>query len=224
VTGLAGKWEKWIVMFSLQKLLGKDDRFFRLLESAAEEARHSVLLLNQVLAHPDMAPALDGFIQARRAEKKIAAQIGEMLVQTFVTALEREDIELLSEALYKIPKTVEKFAERFSISIQLIQGVSFARHIQLLEAATQQVVLMVKELQDMGAVRLDKVKEMNARLQEIEGEADDLIIEILQDLWSGRHETTKVIVLKDLYELLEKVVDRCRDAGKTVTQIVLKNS
>jgi uncharacterized protein Yka (UPF0111/DUF47 family) len=31
-------------------------------------------------------------------------------------------------------------------------------------------------------------------------------------------------VVKDLYELLEKVADRCRDVGKTVTHIVLKNS
>jgi uncharacterized protein Yka (UPF0111/DUF47 family) len=30
--------------------------------------------------------------------------------------------------------------------------------------------------------------------------------------------------LKDLYDLLEKVIDRCRDAGNVIAQIVLKNS
>jgi uncharacterized protein Yka (UPF0111/DUF47 family) len=30
------------------------------------------------------------------------------------------------------------------------------------------------------------------------------------------------MALKDLYELLEKVIDRCRDAGNVVTHIVLK--
>ena len=34
----------------------------------------------------------------------------------------------------------------------------------------------------------------------------------------------QVIVLKDLYELLEKVIDRCRDAGNVISHIVLKNS
>jgi len=29
---------------------------------------------------------------------------------------------------------------------------------------------------------------------------------------------------KDLYELLEKVVDRCRDAGNVVDNVVLKHS
>jgi len=32
------------------------------------------------------------------------------------------------------------------------------------------------------------------------------------------------MAMKDLYDLLEKVIDRCRDAGNIVSQIVLKNS
>src|SRR5215212_4444507 len=123
-------------MFSLQKLLGKDDRFFELLEAAAEEARHSVVALNRELANPNAALQMDEFVQARRAEKKIAQTINDALVETFVTTLEREDIEVVSEALYKIPKTVEKFAERFLISGPAVQGTDFSRHIRLLEAAT----------------------------------------------------------------------------------------
>jgi hypothetical protein len=34
----------------------------------------------------------------------------------------------------------------------------------------------------------------------------------------------QVVVIKDLYELMEKVIDRCRDAGNVILQIVLKNS
>ena len=211
-------------MFSLQKLLGKDDRFLELLEAAAEESRNSVLALNRSLATPNARLTMDEFVQSRRKEKKIAEQISEALVETFVTGLEREDIEVLSDTLYKIPKTVEKFAERFIISANLVKGTDFSKHIKLLEAATNQVMAMVKELRELGAGRLDKIKGMNARLQEIEGQGDELIIEVLRDLWSGRHETTKVIVLKDLYELLEKVIDRCRDVGKAVTHIMLKNS
>ena len=45
-----------------------------------------------------------------------------------------------------------------------------------------------------------------------------------KDLYSGSRDPITTIVLKDVYDLLEKVVDRCRDAGKVVSQIVLKNS
>jgi uncharacterized protein Yka (UPF0111/DUF47 family) len=33
-----------------------------------------------------------------------------------------------------------------------------------------------------------------------------------------------MIFLQDLYELLEKVIDRCRDTGNIILQIVLKHS
>ncbi len=50
------------------------------------------------------------------------------------------------------------------------------------------------------------------------------MLDLLRDLYSGRHESLKVIVLKDLYELLERIIDRCRDAGNVINHIVLKHS
>ncbi|MBL9171646.1 MAG: DUF47 family protein [Verrucomicrobiales bacterium] len=211
-------------MFSLQKLFGKDDRFFGLLEASAEEARHSVQALTKLLQSPASTPSLADFHQAKEADKRITNQINEALVQTFVSQLEREDIEVLSSALYKIPKTVEKIAERFIISAHIVRELDFGKHITLLDAATQHVVSLVKLLPKVGAGQLESVKELNSRLQQVEGDADKLILEILRDLYSGKYEATKVLAMKDLYELLEKVIDRCRDAGNVVSHIVLKNS
>ena len=211
-------------MFSLQKLLGKDDKFFDLLEASAEEARQSVQALNRVLARANKAPTLEEFHQAKEADKKITEQINEALVNTFVSQLEKDDIEVLSAGLYKIPKTVEKIAERVIIAFPVVKDVDFSRHVALLDAATRRVVELVKLLRDLGSGQLDQAKEINGKLQQIEGEADDLILEMLKDLFSGKHDPTRVLALKDLYELLEKVIDRCRDAGNIVTHIVLKNS
>ena len=72
--------------------------------------------------------------------------------------------------------------------------------------------------------KISQAKQLNGRLQQIEGDADKLILDRLRDLYSGRHEVTRVLVLRDLYELLEKIVDRCRDTGNVVTHIVLKHS
>lgn len=211
-------------MFSLQRFFGTKDVFFDLLEQSANEARKSVQALNRVLIHPDQSPSLEEFRRSKETDKQITEQIGQALVKTFVTTLEREDIESLSSALYKIPKTVEKFAERFIISSALVRKTDFSKQVALMDGATQQVVAMVGLLRDLGAGRLDQAKEMNRALQQIEGDADKLILEVLKDLYSGRHEATKVMALKDLYELIEKVVDQCRDAGNVVTHIVLKNS
>ena len=209
-------------MFSLQKMLSKDDQFFDLLETSAEQARHSVEVLNGILSKPTKVPNLEAFHKAKEAGKKTNEQINLALLNSFVTHLDREDIEVLSFVLYKIPKTVEKFAERFIVSGPRVGDTDFARHIRLLEAATSQVVTMVRQIR--ASISVEGIKEMNNLIQRIEGEADDLILEILRDLYSGAHDATKVLAMKDLYELLEKVIDRCRDAGNVVTHIVLKHA
>ena len=119
---------------------------------------------------------------------------------------------------------MEKFAERFIISSPVVKDVDFARHIALLDAATNQVVALVAMLRTLGAGKIHEAKELNGKLQQIEGDADTLQLEMLRDLYSGRHEPIRVIALRDLFELLETVVDRCRDAGNIITHIVLKNS
>ena len=211
-------------MLSLQKIFGKDDKFFDLLDASAKSARSSVQALNRVLSAPAEGAALAQFHAGKEADKKITEQIGRELVSTFATELEREDIEVLSAALYKIPKTVEKIAERFQISTAHVQDVDFSKQIALLDEATRELVEMVKLLRDLGSGQLDHAKELNRNLQRIEGDADKLILALLGDLYSGRYEATKVLVLKDLHELIEKVIDRCRDVGNVITHIVLKNS
>jgi uncharacterized protein Yka (UPF0111/DUF47 family) len=62
------------------------------------------------------------------------------------------------------------------------------------------------------------------QLQAIEGEADNVMNDLLRDLYHGSDDPRIVVFLKDLYELLEKGVDRCRDAGYVVFHVALKYS
>src|SRR5213593_5220876 len=119
-------------MFSLQKLLGKDDKFFELMEGSAEEARASIRFLVQLVRHPEHNPSLDTFAEIRRKDKRITHELSEHLCKTFVTPLEREDIEALSNALYKIPKTAEKFGERYLLAPQHLKGWNISKQLGML--------------------------------------------------------------------------------------------
>ncbi len=208
-------------MFSLQKLLGKDDKFFDLLTASAEEGLHSVEALKRILTNPSVTPTLDEFIASRRKDKAITNQISEMLVKTFVTSLEREDIEALSNALYKVPKTVEKFAERYILCAPRLREVKFDTQIEMLGEAVGIVVAMLKELKKND---LAGISQQNNRLQQIEGDADKLMLDQFRILYSGKYDPLTALALKDLYEIMEKVFDRCRDAGNVVSNVVLKHS
>ncbi|MCR6656260.1 MAG: DUF47 family protein [Opitutus sp.] len=212
-------------MFSLKKLFGKEDKFFDLLDAGAEEARTSVQLLTRfldTLAAGGAASNLDEFVQSRRKEKRIRHQMTEELSKTFVTPLEREDIEELSFALYRIPKAIEKIVERLSIYPGRVPHAAFKRQAELLTLSAEAVVFMVKSLRH-GA-DLNKISEANERLQYAEGEADKVMLGLLKELYHGPYDAKELVILQELYEMVEQVVDRCRNAGNIVFQIVLKHA
>jgi uncharacterized protein Yka (UPF0111/DUF47 family) len=209
----------------LKKIFGKEDKFFDLLEAGAEEAKTSVTLLSrylQTLSTGTTQANLDEFVQARRKEKRIRHQMTEELSKTFVTPLEREDIEALSFALYRIPKSVEKIVERLSIYPGRVPHAAFQRQAELLTLASEAVFFMVKELR--GGTHIEKIREANDRLQYAEGEADKVMLTLLKELYHGPYDAKELVILQELYELVEQAVDRCRNAGNIVVQIVLKHS
>ncbi|PYK85809.1 MAG: DUF47 domain-containing protein [Verrucomicrobia bacterium] len=212
-------------MFSIRKLLGQDDKFFDLLEASAQQADSSVHELVALLAqveHGASPQSLEAFVHSRREDKRITQELTEQLCKTFITPLEREDIQALAAALYKIPKTVEKIGERILICPEDLHGRSFAKQVEFLDQAAEAVLAMVKELRK--GTDIATVRDMNDNLQTIEGDADKLELDLLRDLYHGNYDTKHMIFLRDLYDLLEKVIDRCRDAGNIVLQVVLKYS
>jgi hypothetical protein len=63
-----------------------------------------------------------------------------------ITPLEREDIQALAAALYKIPKTVEKIGERVLMWPGNMRGSNFENDLQLLDQSAETVLAMVKDL------------------------------------------------------------------------------
>lgn len=209
-------------MISFQRILGREDEFFGLLEASAQEACHAVDVLKRVLVRHEQSPTLHEFADARSKDKRITQEISERLITTFVTPMEREDIESLAEALYKIPKIVEKFAERYSIVADQVKDVDFSRQVVLMENAVQLVLRMVQALRagrDLGGI-----KNLQNQLQAAESEADDVLLKLEREFYRPGFPALKAVILKDLFSLNEKVVDRCRDAGNVVSHVLLKNS
>jgi len=214
-------------MSLLNRLLGRNHHFYDLLEASADEAMNSATLLGKILPKVNDEQAFQESIgllaDCRRKHKRISQEITERLCKTFVTPLEREDIEALSNSLSRVPKTVDKIAERLLLICPLkdqTEGVT--KLVGMLENASGTVSAMVKELRNN--VHVEQIQDHYAKLQAIEGEADRFLIVVLRDLFRGDAPAKEAIFLKDIFELLERAIDRCRDAGNVVFQVVLKYS
>lgn len=208
-------------MFSLQTIFGSGKQFYELLDEAAAAAHASATALHTMMKSPDRQPALDEFKLARTRERAASEKIGKALVDSFITPIEREDIEALGSALYKIPKQIEKFADRYSLATRHLESIDFAPRAAMLEQAAGVVVEMVKDLRHLN---IDRMTQLNEKLRAIENEADRLMLELYRDIYSGKLDSLQMFLLKEFFEILEKAIDRCREAGVVAYQIVLKNS
>lgn len=208
-------------MFSLQTIFGQGKQFYSLLNDAAVAAHDSTVALHAMLRSPERTPALEAFKLARQREREASDKISQALVDSFITPIEREDIESLASALYKIPKQVERFADRYALARHRLEDIDFAPRAAMLEQAAGVVVEMVREL---AHLRLEPMKALNDRLRVLEAEADRLILELHREIYSGRLDASEMFLLKEFFEILEKAIDRCREAGVVAYSIALKNS
>jgi uncharacterized protein len=212
-------------MSALQRLFGRDDKFYLLLETSAAEAQNGTVILGRLLdtlGQSTIDTVIGDLDQCRRKHKRISQEITEALFATFVTPLEREDIEAVSAALYKITKTIEKIGERLTICPPGLSAAPLRKQISLLDQAAGIVVKMVGELRSKSHGTL--IRDHYERVQAIEGDADRVMNELLRELYHGQADARTVVFLKDIYELLEKGVDRCRDVSALLFHIVLKGS
>jgi uncharacterized protein Yka (UPF0111/DUF47 family) len=208
-------------MFSLQTIFGSGKEFYGLLEAAAVAAHESAKALHDILSPTTGATGLEAIKLARQRQREATGKISHALVDSFITPIEREDIEELRIALYKISKQAERFADRYALAAHRLADVDFAPRAAMLVKATGIVLEMVREL---PRLRLDNIKSLEDQLHAIETEADRLLLELHREFYAGDLDGVRMFLLNEFFEILEKAIDRCRDAGAVVYQVALKNS
>ncbi|HEU0195768.1 MAG TPA: hypothetical protein VFQ88_00955 [Nevskiaceae bacterium] len=211
-------------MFSLQTMFGKTNKIYDLLESSADAALEVAQTVNH-LAHANnegSAAALAALSAARRRVKQIARHIDQELIKSFVTVLDREDIEAMSSGLYKVTKTVDNFSERYVLVAQRLAGVDFTERTDILASCAEVVSEMVHSLR--RGLRIAPMRKLQDGLQALEAKADKLLLDPYRGLYLDTTDPMRAVLAKDLFETLEKAIDKCRDVGNVIYSIVLKNS
>jgi uncharacterized protein Yka (UPF0111/DUF47 family) len=210
-------------MFRLPGFLPRQDKFHHLLGDLASHAHACAKHLKTFVESNDeqVRAASSGAIDdCKAAAKKTLANVTAELCRSYITPFDREDIQEFSNQLYKVTKTMEKVRERMQL-----HGLSSYR-----EDFSRQTALIVREAETMEAMVRDLSKGHNLDiqkqvgiLQDLEVQGDTILGELLVALFDEGHSTRDLILRKDIYDMLEKVIDRYRDAGSVALQIVLKH-
>ncbi|MGE3479582.1 MAG: DUF47 domain-containing protein [Dongiaceae bacterium] len=205
-------------------LIPSGEKFLTYLEQMAGKASACAHHLQNFVGTTDEAirqKSVQEILSSRARAKALMAEISRELSRSFVTPFDREDIQDLAAELYKIPKTIEKVQDRLSrYKLQDEQG-DFSRQIAVI---VQEADAMDSMVQDLIRGRNNrKIQDQVAFLYDLEQRGDTILGDLLANLFQGACDPRDLILRKDIYDMLEKVIDRYRNAAGIVLQIVLKH-
>ncbi len=147
----------------------------------------------------------------------------DLLHHTFITPLDREEIINLASTMDDVIDGVQVAARRlvlFEIDTVPPAMIDLAR---VLERATVVMADMVAVLKDFK--RIDEQRERFERLHVLENEGDGVFHAALADLFRNHSaDPLRVMKLKEIYETIERCIDRCEDVGNIVEGILLEHA
>jgi predicted phosphate transport protein (TIGR00153 family) len=202
------------------KLIPKEEKFFDMFISMAQNAHESSKLLTLMMEQPDKIRDTAESIKA--LEHKGDRMTHDLIVKlnkTFIVPIDREDIYGLSSKLDDVTDLIESIARRlvlFKVTEVSEPALELAR---ILQRSTAAIVIAVTELQN-GMRVMDPCIEINR----LEDEADHIYHLALAKLFEAEKDPIALIKWKELYEKLEASLDRCEDVANVIEGIIVKNA
>jgi predicted phosphate transport protein (TIGR00153 family) len=208
-----------------QALMPKEDRFFELF------VRHATIVVAGAEALRDLLEGVDTIehcskrIFDHEAEAdEITRQVLTAVRRTFITPFDRTDIQDLTTSLDDAIDQMNKTAK----NITLFEVRKFEPQMQQMGRAIVQASKLVQEAVPLLGSISTNAGELNKLTEEIirvEEQADQLHDQGRKALFlanrDGRDDAMSFMIGTEIYDHLEKVVDRLEDVAKEINALVI---
>jgi len=152
----------------------------------------------------------------------VTHQTINLLHQTFITPIDRDEIHLLITRMDDILDLMEDASQSvFLYDIRKIPDEA-KRLAEICVACAEKVKAAVSMLDDMA--NAEAIIKVCAEIDRYETDADQVLRSAMAKLFRNEPDTRELIKLKEIYEYLETVTDRCEDVANIIEGIVLENS
>jgi predicted phosphate transport protein (TIGR00153 family) len=198
-----------------------EKRFFELFNEIADLIVEAVLEFQKMVNDLSDAEAHSKTIKdlEHRADKTTHQTI-ELLHKTFITPLDREDIHKLITELDDILDFIEAASQRIFL-YDIKQLTPEAR--DLAEVCSQSASCVQKAVHGLSNLKnVDLIRQNCIEINRLENEADNILRSGMAKLFREEPDTRQLIKMKEIYELLETVTDRCEDVANVIDGIVLE--
>jgi predicted phosphate transport protein (TIGR00153 family) len=206
----------------LKSLLPKEYRFYDFFENHIDLVyRASVELQNIDSNGSNLKESVKRIKDLEHQADNITHECTETLHKTFITPFERTDIYSLIKKLDDIIDSIDSAASRMALyDIKEVRHETRAIAVILIDSALA-LQLALKGLRNLKTPNY--IKEKIIQVRELESKCDVLFKDALLRLFK-ENDAMQVIKWKEIFERLEKAVDRCEDAANIIEGILIDNA
>ncbi|HLU16855.1 MAG TPA: DUF47 family protein [Edaphocola sp.] len=207
----------------LKAFLPKDKVFFSLFEQICQNLQEMSEAFVAALHEPDYnkrTAALDRLEDWEHKNDTLTHKVFLELGQNFITPFDREDIHYLATALDDVADYMYAGGKKM-ITYNVTYTDDYMKEMALIvKECVGHLGDAVHNLRDMKNIRA--ITEACVKVNSLENKADDLFAENITRLFTSNKEAIEVIKLKDVYEDLEIITDKCEDATNIIESIIVK--
>lgn len=200
----------------------EDKMFFNYFQESAEICCKTAELYNEIMEKGLAEDYKNQAIEYKKKGKVFYKTVLKQLNKSFITPIEREDIQTIAVQLYKIAKRIAKTSINLEVYYLENYTDKMKEQARNLLKATDKLKEIICEFKKVSDV--EKITQLSIEMKELETHGDDILREAYRILYSGKYETLEVIKLRDLYKEVEKVLDACYFVSDLILNIVLKQS
>jgi len=204
-------------------LVKKEEAFFDMFERATKNLVASVAVF--AAAIKDFRQLEKGVQQLDELEHEgdiITHEIMDKLNRTFITPIDRDDIHAIAAGIDDVLDLTEEVADRIYL-YKLAKPTDYLIQMaQILEQAVLEVAKAITSLRDLKRPR--RILDYAIEINRLENEADMLLKHAMVQLFDSAGSTLEVIKWKEVYESLEKAIDKCEDMAVVIESVVVKNA
>ncbi len=208
-------------MFS--RLMPREGRFFDYFTEHSEQLVLGAEQLKALMSAVNELPERKRNIEKieHRADK-ITMQTMQLLHQTFITPLDRDEIHQLITRMDDILDLMEDVSQcMFLYGIDSVtEEAQKLADICLL--AAQKVKIAVSQLSNLKNAK--SILEQCKQIDRYESDADHVMRAAMAKLFREETDVKRLFKMKEIYQLLESVTDRCQDVANIIEGIVLENA
>jgi len=202
-------------------ILPQDKVFFNLLEEQAELVVKAAKLFQTMLREYSSFNVLVKRMRIIEHEgDELVHKLFHKLHKSFITPIDQEDISKLASLHDDVLDLIDATANRiFLFKIEKPNDIvkEFAGII------VQQVREVYAATKHIRKINQKEIEKSFKAVHSLENEADDLYDFALVELFKEK-DPVKIMMMKDIYEFLEQITDKCEDVCLVIQDVVIKNA